>query len=240
MKDDVSQLFTPPKKEKLHESIVAQIKSLIQSKRLDIGDKLPSERDLAKSFQVSRVVIRESLRSLEQSGLIEIRAGSNGGAYISFNLHKPLFDAAFNLYGGGKEGLKYFLEARHAIECFTVRLAAEKVTSQGLETLRKINANLLRDIGDKSKLRENNGAFHVAVAEMSGNPLLVLMMRSLLQILDVVLPKSVQSDKYVRDTYERHEAIIKAMEEKAFDRCEELMAIDLEHTVKLRLPEEEE
>lgn len=240
MKDKIAQLISPPRKEKLHEAIVAQIKTLIHTKKLGVGDRLPSERELAQLFGVSRVVVREALRSLEQSGLIEVRPGATGGAFITYNVHKPLFDAAYDLFNKGNLSLSYFFEARRAIECFGVRLAAEKATPDDLQTLKGINKRLLEDIDDKSKLRENNSAFHAAVARMSGNPLLLLMTQSLLQILDVVYPKSMQSDDYVKSTYERHEAIIKAMEERSTERCEQLMSIDLEHTARLRDIQEEQ
>ncbi len=238
MKNKIAQLISPPKKEKLHEAIVAQIKTLIHTKKLGVGDRLPSERELAQLFNVSRVVVRESLRSLEQSGLIEVRAGSTGGAFITYNVHKPLFDAAYDLFNKGNLSLSYFFEARQAIECFAVRLAARKATAEDVQTLRNINRKLLEDIDDKPKLRLNNSDFHTAIAKMSGNPLLLLMAQSLLQILDVAYPHSKQADDYVRNTYERHEAIIKAMEERSPERCEKLMSIDLEHTSKLRFPED--
>lgn len=237
MKDRMAQMISPPKKEKLHEAIVTQIKTLIHSKKLGVGDRLPSERDLAGLFCVSRVVVRESLRSLEQSGLIEIRPGATGGAFITYNLHKPLFDSAIDLFSRGNLSLENFFEARCAIECLAVKLAAAKATRGDIDDLKRINKKLIEDIDDKARLRENNSAFHAAVAEMSGNPLLVLMIHSLLQILDVVYPRSVQTDEYVRNTYERHEAIIKAINDRSLDRCEELMALDCQHTAKLEFPE---
>jgi DNA-binding FadR family transcriptional regulator len=238
MKNKIAQLISPPKKEKLHEAIVGQIKTLIHTKKLGVGDRLPSERELAQLFNVSRVVVRESLRSLEQSGLIEVRPGATGGTFITYNVHKPLFDAAYDLFNKGNLPLSYFSEARQAIECFAVRLAAEKATLEDLQTLKSINKRLLDDIDDRENLRRNNGDFHAAIARMSGNPLLLLMAQSLLEILNIVYPHSKQADAYVKNTYERHEAIIKALEEHAPERCEELMNIDLAHTSKLRFPEE--
>ncbi len=230
---DIAQLLNPPKKEKLHEAIVAQIKGLIHSKKLGVGDKLPSERELAVLFAVSRVVLREALRSLEQAGLIEIKPGPAGGAFIARNLHKPLFHAASDLFHGGELTLKYFSEARRAIECFIVKLAAERAKPEDLARLREINERLLGEIEDKGRFRENNGAFHVAVAEIAGNPLLTLMVQSLIDLLNVVYPTPSQSGEFIRNTYQRHLAIIEAMEQKDSVRCEELMAIDTEHTAKL-------
>jgi DNA-binding FadR family transcriptional regulator len=236
MKSKIAQLISPPKKEKLHEAIVAQIKTLIHTKKLGVGDRLPSERELAQLFDVSRVVVRESLRSLEQSGLIEVRPGSTGGTFVTYNVHKPLFEAAYDLLNKGNLSLSYFFEARQAIECFAVRLAAQKATAGDMQTLKDINEKLLEGIDDKAGLRLNNSNFHAAIAMMSGNPLLLLMTQSLLEILNVAYPRSKQPDEFVRNTYERHKAIIKAMEERSPERCEELMRIDLEHTSKLRFP----
>ncbi len=82
MKEDIAKLLSPPRKAKLHESIVSQLKGLIHSKKLAVDDKLPSERELANLFSVSRVVVRESIQALEQAGLIEIRTGPSGGAFV--------------------------------------------------------------------------------------------------------------------------------------------------------------
>jgi GntR family transcriptional regulator, transcriptional repressor for pyruvate dehydrogenase complex len=233
MNDEIAQMFSPPKKEKLHEAIVVQIRDLIHSKKLGVGDRLPSERDLAKLFKVSRVVIREVLRSLEQSGFIEIKTGPGGGPLVTYNLHKPIFDAAQDLMNQGKLSLHYFLEARRAIECAIIRFAIEKVTAADLERLREVNKRLLDDLDNPSKLREHNTAFHIGIADIGGNPLLKLMVRSLLDLLGVVLPYPKQSSDFMKETYERHEAILDAMAKRDIARCEELMALDAEYTGKL-------
>jgi GntR family transcriptional regulator, transcriptional repressor for pyruvate dehydrogenase complex len=233
MVDEIARMFSPPKKEKLHETIVAQIRDLIHSHKLGVGDRLPSERDLAKLFKVSRVVIREVLRSLEQSGYVEIKAGAGGGPLITYNLHKPIFDTAQDLVHQGKLSLQYFLEARRTIECATIRFAVEKVTAADLERLREVNKKLHDDLDTPAKLREHNTAFHLAIADIGGNPLLKLMVRSLLDLLGVVLPNPNQSSDFMKQTYERHEAILDAMARKDTARCEELMALDAEHTGKL-------
>lgn len=83
-----------------------------------MGQKLPPERDLASRLGVSRVIVREALRSLEQSGLIDIRPGMTGGAFVVYNLHMPLFNVARDLIASGQLSLTDFVGARRAIECF--------------------------------------------------------------------------------------------------------------------------
>jgi len=60
-----------------------------------------------------------------------------------------------------------------------------------------------------------------------------MMLQSILELLDIVYPKSMQSEEYIKNTYARHDAIIEAMERKDHVRCDELMAIDTEHTTRL-------
>ncbi len=234
MKEDIAKLLSPPRKAKLHESIVTQLKGLIHARKLEVEDKLPSERELASLFGVSRVVVRESIQSLEQAGLIEIRTGPAGGAFVVRELHKPLFHAASDMFHSGELTLQYFYEARRGIESAIVQLAVEKATPEDIERLRTINKVLLSEIKDRAKLRKNNSAFHIAVGDIAGNPLLSLMLKSILDLLDVVLPKSAQSERYIQDTYRRHELIIEAMERKDAARCVELIAVDTEHTTRLK------
>src|SRR5437870_13040111 len=63
------------KKTRIHEEVVTQIHELIREGRLKAGDQLPSERELAETFQVSRASVREALRALETHGLIISRTG---------------------------------------------------------------------------------------------------------------------------------------------------------------------
>jgi len=233
VKDDIAKLLSPPKKAKLHESIVSQLKALIHSKKLAVDDKLPPERELANLFSVSRVVVRESIQALEQAGLIEIRTGPAGGAFVVRNLHKPLVHAASDMLEGGELTLRYFYEARRAIECAIIRLAVDKAKAKDLKGLREINARLLDEIDERDRLRANNADFHMTIAGIAGNPLLTMMLQSILELLDEVYPRSMQSEEYIKNTYARHDGIIKAMEKKDYARCDELMARDTEHTTKL-------
>jgi DNA-binding FadR family transcriptional regulator len=68
--------------------IVDQVRSLIHEGKLTPGDRLPPEREMCERFGVSRVTVREALRVLEASGLVEIRVGAHGGAFVT----KPTSD----------------------------------------------------------------------------------------------------------------------------------------------------
>src|SRR4030067_2918372 len=75
------KLFKPVKKSRVYEEIVDKIKDVIEKGRLQSGENLPGERELAEVFRVSRSSVREALRSLESQGFLESRQGD--GTYIA-------------------------------------------------------------------------------------------------------------------------------------------------------------
>ena len=81
-------MFTAVSPNRMSEAIVDQIKTLIRTNRLRPGDRLPSERELCERMGVSRVTVREALRILEAGGLVEIRVGARGGAFVTTVSHR--------------------------------------------------------------------------------------------------------------------------------------------------------
>src|SRR5512134_244757 len=80
----LSMTLRAVKRKRIHEDIVAQIRRHVVDGRLRPGDRLPSERALSARFQVSRASLREAIRTLESTGLVQIRSGD--GTYVASNL----------------------------------------------------------------------------------------------------------------------------------------------------------
>src|SRR6201985_765690 len=76
-------MFSPVNVDRVSQVIVDQIRLLIRDGRLQLGDRLPSERELSQRFGVRRVTVREALRILEASGLVAIKVGAHGGAFLT-------------------------------------------------------------------------------------------------------------------------------------------------------------
>jgi GntR family transcriptional regulator, transcriptional repressor for pyruvate dehydrogenase complex len=77
------RLLSPVNDRRISALIVDQVRSLIHEGKLTPGDRLPPEREMCERFGVSRVTVREALRVLEAGGLVEIRVGAHGGAFVT-------------------------------------------------------------------------------------------------------------------------------------------------------------
>lgn len=228
--------FTPPSRERLIDKIASQIKDFIFSRNIKVGHKLPSERELAKQFKVSRAVVSDALRSLERSGLLEIRIGSMGGAFVTYDIYLPLFQTMQDLLKGGRLAVQHFIEARRGIESVGIRLALQKATAKDISHLRDLNQKMLDDLemGLRQNLRSDNLAFHLAIAQIGGNPIITLMIHSLVKLFDAMHPSISHYRKFISGQLQRHGAIIEAMESKDIQRCEELISLEAESMKELK------
>ena len=164
-------MFQAYKGRRAFEDIAEQIRQAILSEQLNDGDRLPSERDLAGQFQVGRVTIREAMRMLETMGLVEIRKGSAGGAFVRIGdadtMASMIMDR-LQLEGTNHEQM---IEARVGIECAVIQSAIEHATDEDLAVIKQDVQESKEIIG--SSLSEEVVAkmisFHILVAEASHN-----------------------------------------------------------------------
>lgn len=148
---------------RLYLQVADQLSSLMREGTLQPGDRLPSERDLASQFGVSRPTVREAMIALEIAGMVEIRSGS--GVYIMDT--SDVFSPA--VLKGEDPGPLEILEARRAIEGETAALAAERIDAN---TLRELEAQLLLIASADASAEEKEAAderFHQLIAFASGN-----------------------------------------------------------------------
>jgi GntR family transcriptional repressor for pyruvate dehydrogenase complex len=129
--------FKPFKQLRVSEGISEQIKQSILLGKFKPGDKLPPERELAEQFQVSRVAVREALRILELSGFIVTRQGITGGAFVTDLSFDHLIGAFLDLFKAGKISIPDMNQVRVLVEPEVARLAAQRVTPEWAEELRK-------------------------------------------------------------------------------------------------------
>ncbi len=152
------------------DDIVRHLERLIVTGTLVAGERIPSERSLSAELGVSRPVLREALSRLEAGGLVVRRHGS--GTRVTREL--PLADSLARQLERGSDDFEHSAEFRQVVEPEIARLAAVRISDAQLAALREIIAGSERD-PDADHSVQLDVAFHVAVAEAAGNPLLAAL-----------------------------------------------------------------
>lgn len=184
-------VFSPARPRRAFEEIIGQIKAGIADGTLEPGDKLPSERTLAEQFAVSRNTVREALRMLEIAGLVELKRGATGGSFIS--APNP------SLTAGGLAGalqitdfsLANIVETLRDLSCITAATAIERMSD---DDMAKLEANVeraaaLTEAGQWEEKMRAHLEFYAIMAEATENPVNVLLIRTLLDVLAKLIPR---------------------------------------------------
>ena len=184
--------FKPIKPARVSEEVAEQIKQSILLGQFKTGEKLPSERELAEEFEVSRVAVREALRALANSGFVSTRQGSAGGAFVTDLTFEQLTNTYLDLFLANKISIPELHEVRMLVEPEMTRCAAQNVSSMYADRLRAALdaeelplATLMDDIDRKM-------AVHFILAEMCGNRFFEGLVRSVMrltrQVVEAVSP----------------------------------------------------
>jgi GntR family transcriptional repressor for pyruvate dehydrogenase complex len=176
-------MFSPLEKKRYSEQVAQLIQEKILRDKLEKGARLPTERKLAQEFQVSRTVIREAIRELEVSGLIKIKKGHTGGIFIADAYHKPLRNSLKNLVSSGKVTVDQIFDVRLLIEPHIAMLAARRAKREDIERLQALMKDSAQHQDDAAVLKQNNLTFHLLLGKASGNPVLSMLIESVIEIL---------------------------------------------------------
>ena len=163
-------LAEPIARQVVSQSVAERIVDLITRGTLLPGQKLPAERELANSLQVSRPSLREALRGLSLLGVVDIRQGS--GMRISQLKPEDLLGPLSFFILLDKSNLLALFEARIFIEGGLTALAAERATPQDVEMLQALVDRAAGSINQSEEFLEADVQFHQLIAKVSGNPLL--------------------------------------------------------------------
>ena len=174
--------FRPVSTRRAFEEIAHQIREQLARRSLRTGDRLPPERELAEEFGVSRNTLREALRSLEIAGLLELRKGASGGAFIRAGGGEAAVAGLADLYCLGAIRPEHVTEARIIVGTEVARLAALRITAGDLERLEE-NVRAAEEAtaqGDMARRAEINYEFHRLLARATRNPVLIVLTDALL------------------------------------------------------------
>ena len=210
-------------RKRLYEEVSDELKKVIFSGGYEIGEKLPSEAKLAELFQVSRPVIREAIRYLELTGLVEVKQGANGGAFVSEM--SPLIIQTFlkDFIISGGISFSQISEVRMYLDPEISRLAAIHATDTDLKELKE-SVYLGFDEADEIKTLKSMARFHVLLGKASHNPFYAIISESVTQFsteIQALFTGTISKAERQRFQSE-HEAIYEAVSARDPDRAVEL------------------
>lgn len=193
---------------RLYLQIADQIRRLIESGEVSRGARLPAERDLARQLKVSRPSLREALIALEIEGLLEVRVGS--GIYVTEPGARLNGSELANAYGPFE-----VIHARWLIEGECAALAARHATPAQIRGIREAHARMVEAARENPNPLDADRAFHVRLAEASGNSALVLMVQTLwdqrVGPLYRALERKTEHAGMAAETLREHQAIVSAV-----------------------------
>ncbi len=161
------EILTKNEKHSIQKQVIVEIRDLINSKNLEPGDKLPSERMLSEKFNVSRGTIREAIQKLELYGLLKsIPQSGTFIANIGVIAMNGMIDDILRLE---EPDFKTLVETRILLELKTSRLAAKRRTEEDLVVLKKaLDAYEEKVLNGEDAVQEDL-LFHLAIAKVCGN-----------------------------------------------------------------------
>jgi GntR family transcriptional repressor for pyruvate dehydrogenase complex len=189
------------KSEKVSNNIIAQIRDAILSGRLKPGDRLASEKELIEQFGVSKATMREALRVLEAIGLLEIRKGIAGGAFVAEVDMRTTLHAIVNFLHFQTVSVKEVTMLRYLIEPSVAQVAAAKRTDKDIEKLEQVIGDSITR-GDTEVSKEIS--FHRYLARMTENTILTLtidMIDNLLKSMKRKISLPPEFYEHVRDAH---------------------------------------
>ena len=208
-------------KSSISKQIAEQLREAILNGRFKIGERLPTEEELAQRYGVSRPSVREALKRLAAQNLVRARRGPSGGNFVvqpSYEeLAGSLSAAATLLVGMGALDFDEIIEARRVLQGGCLKLAAKNATA---EQIKDIEASLDRQkdpaLSDEA-FCQSDVAFHRALVDAAGNGMLRFVMYTVIEALIPVTNMIVTGVRERSDIISLHEKMLSQLRQRQSD-----------------------
>jgi GntR family transcriptional repressor for pyruvate dehydrogenase complex len=221
------QIFTPIEDHRVFKAILVQLEDAITAGQLVAGDRLPSERELAQQFNVARTSVREALRVLEALGVVRVRPGPEHGAIVIAEPASALGDLLQFQLALRHISVGSFVEFRLVIETWSASAAAEQASVEGIDQIQELVEQMKENGLDASGFQVLDAEFHLAIAQLSGNDLLVLILQGLRHAIErIMLEATTAADDWAAvrlRLVSEHEAILDAIRARDGTLASDLM-----------------
>ena len=235
MAEAAKPAFEAIRRNKVYEAVARQIEVLILEK-LKPGDKLPPERELAEMFGVSRSSIRDAIRSLELSGLVEPRQGI--GTVVCEVTADSLLNPLVNALNRKQELVTELLEVRMMIEPPLAARAAGHASGDEIREMEDILRRQAEKMARDEMTIEEDSEFHYTIAMASGNSVVLKVLDLLMDLLRETRERSLQVPGRAQRSLAGHRQILAAIKKgdgKAAEAAMRHHIEDVEHIVLNKL-----
>jgi GntR family transcriptional repressor for pyruvate dehydrogenase complex len=177
-------MYVPIQSVKVFEQVAEQIEKRILDGELHSGDRLPTERDLAEQFHVSRTAVREAMKILAQRGLVDMRPGR--GTIVIDEAHEAMQESinlAMKLKLGEVGGSANLVEVREILETEIAALAAARATEKEIDAMREAVKVMDDNLDDADAFIAADNNFHEALAQGTQNTLILILVNSIVNLL---------------------------------------------------------
>ena len=209
----IGDRFPVFRQEALYKRIAIHVRELIETKQLQPGERLPAERDLARMLGVSRVPIREAMRTLAAQGLIDIRRGQ--GMFVATSSVEATVDQLTNALLKQRDLLAELFAVRRLLEPASAQWAAARREPDDVAKLERLLADMQRagerTPPDYDTIGERDTQLHVEIAAASDNRVLVRIMQAIQDLHREQLETSLRYRDRVHDTLTDHSRIVRAI-----------------------------
>lgn len=228
-----AQLFRAVSSNRMSEAIVEQIRGLIRTEQLRPGDRLPSERELGERMQVSRVTVREALRVLEAAGLIDIRVGARGGAFVTSPSSSKIGSDLAELISLSPLTAPEVTESRQVMELGIIPIVVERATDNDIAELRQMVSEHQAALKRGEYNMALSAAFHARVAACTHNAAIEMIIHSfhgplLMSLRDAQVAAPLMGHKGT----DEHRAFVEAVAARDVDLATSIMSGHLSRTAR--------
>ena len=232
MADHVKPAFEAIRRDKVYEAVARQIEALILEK-LKPGDKLPPERELAEIFAVSRSSIRDAIRSLELSGLVEPRQGV--GTVVCEVTADSLLNPLVNALNRKQELVGELLEVRKMLEPPLAARAATHASEDEINEMEDILRRQAEKMARDEMTIDEDSEFHYTIAMASGNSVVLKVLDLLMDLLRETRERSLQLVGRPQKSLAGHRQILAAIKKGDAKAAEAAMCRHIEDVEKIVL-----
>jgi len=190
-------------------AVAKRLLDLFTSGSIEVGTRLPPERQLAASLEVGRSAVREALAALEILGIVDVRPGS--GTYLRGSASELLPQTLSWGMMLGEPRTRELIEVRGELEIYAVRLAAERITDEVLARLANHLEAMRNSLDNLSAFVEADIMFHLEIAQSTDNKVLLDLLQSIRALLRVWVDRALRDPGHALAALEEHTTVYEAL-----------------------------